>query len=369
MYNLVFSDGTGQRGVRNDGVSSNVYKLFLAARQIGGQNCFYDAGVGADPEDPIEAIGAKLFNLYAKATGRGITQNIRECYNFLIRSHRPDSRIGLFGFSRGAYTVRSVGGVLALCGIPDRHQGGIDLADGANPQSNELRSALVHEAVAIYQTGDGESKQHERTRLAQQYRENYRCSNVAPHVIGAFDTVAALGLPGLMDIFNPFKHRFHDTTLSSKVPFGIQALSVDENRRVFKPVLWDDAPVAGDQDINQQWFPGVHSDVGGGYQDARLSDFTLTWMASQCAHPDIAIEFDLSIAPPNPDILGAQGNERTGFGFFWLPGTRKKFVRTRARDDHRLCDPIEDRFDAAPLNYRPVALERHPRVIDFYQGA
>ncbi|MGI9463429.1 MAG: phospholipase effector Tle1 domain-containing protein, partial [Aestuariivirgaceae bacterium] len=260
MYNLVFSDGTGQRGVRKDGSSTNVHKLFVAARRVDAQTCFYDAGVGADPEKS-QGIGRWFSNLAAKATGLGITKNIRDCYDFLLRAQQPDRPIGLFGFSRGAYTVRSVGGVLTLCGIPAANQGSIDLTVENDPGSIAKRAELVKEAVEIYQRKSGGDGAQSREQMAARYRERYRCADANLKVIGAFDTVAALGLPGVMNIFNPLKHSFHDQFLSEKVPFGFQALSIDENREVFKPVLWEEVPAGVQQVINQQWFPGVHSDV------------------------------------------------------------------------------------------------------------
>lgn len=365
MYNLVFSDGTGQRGVRKDGSSTNVHKLFVAARRVGPQTCFYDAGVGADPEKS-HGIGRWFKNLAAKATGLGITENIRDCYDFLIRAQQPDRPIGLFGFSRGAYTVRSVGGVLTLCGIPAADQDGIDLTVENDPQSMVRRAELVKEAVKIYQTKSGGDGPESRKKMAENYREKYRCAEANLKVIGVFDTVAALGLPGVMNVFNPLKHAFHDQFLSEKVPFGFQALAVDENREVFKPVLWEEVPPGVDQVIDQQWFPGVHSDVGGGYHDPRLSDFSLMWMAEQCKRDGVAINFDFGPDSLHPDVLGTQHDERTGLGKFWSEGTREAFVRTFAVDDHQLCDPIEARYKAPHLDYRPRALHKHPRVLPFY---
>lgn len=133
-----------------------------------------------------------------------------------------------------------------------------------------------------------------------------------------------------------------------------------------EPLLWEEVPAGSDQIIDQQWFPGVHSDVGGGYFDPRLSDFSLMWMAEQCKRDDIAITFDFGPDSLHPDVLGAQHDERTNLGKFWSEGRREAFVRNVAVDDHQLCDPIEARYNAPHLNYRPRALHRHPRVLPFY---
>src|ERR1700730_9915462 len=125
---LIFSDGTGERGgLLFDERRSNIYKLFRATRcgpdssiNPSNQLAFYDPGIGTLP-DVIGFLGAiltKLYNLICKATGLGLTRNIVDCYAAIIRLWEPGDRIFLFGFSRGAYTVRCLGGVLAMCGVP-----------------------------------------------------------------------------------------------------------------------------------------------------------------------------------------------------------------------------------------------------------
>ena len=189
-----------------------------------------------------------------------------------------------------------------------------------------------------------------------------------PDVVGVFDTVRALGLPGVMNAANPWKHEFHDTELSVRVPVGLHALSIDENRKAFAPVLWDDVDAEGraaGQVIEQVWFPGVHSDVGGGYRDdRRLADLSLNWMLGRLR--DVA-RLHIPLTVTGDDLLlGAAHDERTGFGAFWLPGERK--VRGETVDRDALCEDIEVRFERYQPRYRPTPLGSHPRVKGFYQG-
>jgi uncharacterized protein (DUF2235 family) len=124
---LIFSDGTGQAGgVTFDENRSNIYKLFRATRcgpdsttDPSEQVAFYDPGLGS-PRDHFTFgwVGRKIYNLISQGTGFGITANITDCYAALIRLWRPGDRIYLFGFSRGAYTVRCLAAVIAYCGIP-----------------------------------------------------------------------------------------------------------------------------------------------------------------------------------------------------------------------------------------------------------
>ncbi len=366
-YNLVFSDGTGQRGVpdvngKPGAGATNIYKMYLAANQVQAQTCFYDPGLGSDPQLTLDWITWGK-NLVAKATGAGITRNIRETYEFLIMNDAPDRRIGLFGFSRGAYTVRSLGGLLGLCGIPAAMQGGTNIRGTAKAEVAR-RNALIDKAIGIYQDY-GEEKKHIRKANGAAFRAAYQCREVVPHVIGVFDTVQALGLPGITDVVNFFKHAFHDAELNPKVPFGFQALSIDEDRAIFSPQVWDQRKVAPTQSVEQVWFPGAHSDIGGGYDDRRLSDVTLDWMVAKCAQAGVGLRFPLDITPA-PSILGQHHTERTGWGMLWRKAHRGVKIGKFAVDLDPLATRIEDRFDAGPLGYRPEALLGHPRVKSYY---
>lgn len=367
----VFSDGTGQRGVRVDAGASNVFKLYEWARTEPSQPCFYDPGVGAEP-------GRKLSwtrwgrNLVGKATGAGITRNIRDGYEFLLCNWDPPgggspaaNRIAVFGFSRGAYTVRSLAAAITLCGIPARIQDGVDI--GARTREAEaLRLAILDEAIAIYQTAHGPEGAGERRRRAADFRRIYHCHDAPVHLVAVFDTVAALGLPGVMNLANPFRHIFHDHKLGASVPFGLQALSIDENRKVFAPVPWDESAASPGQVIEQVWFPGVHSDIGGGYADRGLSDLSLSWMLERCRRPDIGLRFDSGGYEFQASVTARQHDERTGMGVLWSRGDRTGKVLTASRDRDALCGEIETRFEAPELAYRPRPLGRHPRVGHYY---
>lgn len=127
---LILSDGTGMAGgITFDEDRTNIYKLFRATR-CGPDSCinpqqqvaFYDPGLGSPADGGFiwGTTGRRLYNLVSQATGLGITANIIDCYAAIIRLYRPGDRIFLFGFSRGAYTVRSLGAVIAQCGVPRR---------------------------------------------------------------------------------------------------------------------------------------------------------------------------------------------------------------------------------------------------------
>jgi uncharacterized protein (DUF2235 family) len=338
--NLVFlADGTGNSKVDKN-AKTNIAKLHDRARndvpgfwnfsataleaKLSGpgieQITSYDAGVGWEFGDWV-----------GKATGSGISRNIRDGYQFLMQFYEPDDRIFLFGFSRGAYTVRSLGGMLGLFGLPTRHQMDTDLR-----YDRALREKLSVDAYAVYKTGagEGEAGKKKRDKAAAAFRSQLAWNSQkgsdfaskaarAPYFIGVFDTVRSLGLPlGYRDWeLSLWPHRFHDHDLNPHVRHAYHALCIDDPRHAFHPTIWNEPTTAQQaepgtyqQDFEQVWFPGVHCDVGGGYSDARLSDITLKWMVERSLRPNHALLFKADpFAGLAPDAAGAIHDPRETF--------------------------------------------------------
>ncbi len=208
---VVFSDGTGQDGgVRPEQCLSNVYKLYRACR-VGPENAidpreqvaFYDAGLGTDVgATALSAPVRFVQKLLSSVTGRGITTNIVDCYEFIINHYEPEDRIFLIGFSRGAYTVRCIANLLMLCGVPT------SAPEGILPKFRKATRDIAAEAVfEVFEHGAGHPRgkyEDERVEKARRFREKYGSngaekdvSNAAPYFIGVFDTVAALGAKGI----------------------------------------------------------------------------------------------------------------------------------------------------------------------------
>ena len=312
---LIFSDGTGQAGgYMPDEARSNVYKLFRATRVCPDssidpklQLAFYDGGLGSRAESEAIKITwlRRVYNLLSQATGLGITQNIIDCYAEIIRVWQPGDRIYLFGFSRGAYTVRCVGGVLKYCGVPTAVSG--RRARAAAAARCEVGAAHRHRSrqarLPARRLDQGRSPTAlEREKRAARFRHKYfsgdaKVSNTAPYFIGAWDTIAdagrgdararaagialrrplrgprrwlarkrgsdgafwspflllGLGLPlalyaaaclrykGLVSL-RRYRQAFYDTRLNYAVRYARHALAIDENRASFACVPWDEEP-------------------------------------------------------------------------------------------------------------------------------
>ncbi len=375
---VVFSDGTNNAGSVSSEDSTNVWRLYKACPNTEGQQVtFYDAGLGSRPDaNEKETYLDWSYRYLSMATGLGISWNIRQCYDFLVQKYEPGDKVFLFGFSRGAYTVRSLGGVLSLCGIIRAQQDGLDLSTESEAAAAK-RFELVEKAYGVYQTGHGADRAAERKAAGRAFTQEYS-HEALPHFVGVWDTVSALGLPGTINILNPLRHKFHDAKLNSEVPFACQALSVDENRKAFAPVPWEGAAANG-QKIAQYWFPGVHSDVGGGYEDRGLADITLDWMVKQATSSGAGLIVDedalvFGNTPPDKWHTDDMHNERDGFfkrAFFW-EGLRS--ISTGALMEAGAPARIEEgtiahvtRKRAEEVDgYRPPPLKRHPDFSSFF---
>jgi uncharacterized protein (DUF2235 family) len=213
---LIFSDGTGQAGgIRPDQRLSNIYKLYRATRNGPDSNidpakqiAFYDPGLGsADVPSPGLLQLATIVRKYlSSALGVGLTRNAADCYEHILKVYEPGDRIFLFGFSRGAYTVRTVAGVLNLCGVPVK-----DAEGNPIPRAGRALRKIADEAVHyVYEHGAGRERakyEPEREEKARRFRVKYGTEdsetghnargNAPPYFIGVFDTVAALGASGI----------------------------------------------------------------------------------------------------------------------------------------------------------------------------
>jgi uncharacterized protein (DUF2235 family) len=294
---VICADGTWNvpdRIDRGQVCPSNVAKLALAVspRDAAGrpQPIFYDKGVGTGPFD----------RLLGGAFGWGLSDKIKLAYQFICDQYEPGDELFLFGFSRGAYTVRSTAGLIRQCGVLKR----------------EYRS-LIDDAYGLYRRRDDAS--HPAAVESQLFRKSY-AEEVRIDFIGVWDTVGALGIPvGVPWLPVTWVHlinqrwEFHDVKLSSYVRNAYQALAIDERRPQFQPTLWEQQPQATDQTMEQVWFAGVHSNVGGGYQDHGLSDLALLWMVEKAAACGLAFDQDYLRENLAPNPLGELRDSRTGF--------------------------------------------------------
>jgi uncharacterized protein (DUF2235 family) len=242
---------------------TNVYKLYKSLTISADQMPFYDDGVGAD--------GNPILKLLGGAFGTGLWKKIKEGYTKIAHVYESGDSVYLFGFSRGAYTARSLAGMIAACGLPTKN----------------FTDDLVDTAFDAYRDKD------DRQSILQKLQG---CDMEAAKItmVGVWDTVGSLGIPSAIGAVDPIAYGFLDTGLNPAILNAYQALAIDEKRAEFPPTLWTSAPAPG-QSLEQVWFCGVHSDVGGGEPDdlpgtTALSDITLSWMMSKASALGLQID-------------------------------------------------------------------------------
>ena len=346
---IICCDGTWNRAdqvANGEPCPTNVVKLAyrVAKRDTMGvpQIVYYDHGVGT---------GNTIDRMTGGAFGRGLEENIHDAYRFLIANYEKGDEIFLFGFSRGAFTARSLAGMVRNCGI------------------------LKREAVAEYRNAIGlyrdraSDPNHENSR---RFRGSFSIcgdESVKIRMIGVWDTVGALGIPiqalGLRRMTRS-RHQFHDTELSSSVEYGFHALAIDERRGAFKPTLWADAPK--DHTVEQVWFAGVHSDIGGGYPVAGLSDIALQWMMKKASQVAGLAFADFPGHPLHPEPRADRHVSRKGI-YRLAPSYNRPIglrvdLKGNRTDQHdstqRVHDSVLERWEADP-GYRP------PQLMEYFQ--
>ena len=248
------ADGTWDSSASN----TNVYILYKALKTTAQQQPFYDDGVGAD--------GNLFLKLTGGAFGLGLWLAVKKGYTAIAQVYEEGDEVFLFGFSRGAYTARSIGGMIAAVGLPP----------------GTFDDSLVEEAFTAYRDRD-----HRADILASLAK--YRLANATIKMIGVWDTVGSLGIPAMFGGVDPLLYGFLDTALHPDVQHACQALAIDERRAEFPATLWTSPPASG-QTIEQVWFSGVHCDVGGSYPETGLSDITLSWMMNKGKALGLAFE-------------------------------------------------------------------------------
>lgn len=285
---VILLDGTWNDQLDNTNVWR--FKVMVSARSTDGaeQRVFYHPGVGTHWYDRFRG----------GVFGQGLYENVQTAYQWLLENYEPNDEVSIFGFSRGAYTGRSLGGMITKCGL---------LVPGA-PLS-------LRQVFALYRLGDRLRPLYHLEYLKRTGMQNeppfnreeallLECSNRIPiKMIGVWDTVGALGIPvGVFTGINRRDYGFLHTRLSNIFERSYQALAVDEQRKEYDATLWTrfvpkvpDRPVRAatarprsDQVVEQRWFLGAHSNVGGGYPNDPLVQLSLEWMRGKAEAAGLA---------------------------------------------------------------------------------
>ncbi|MEN6330867.1 MAG: DUF2235 domain-containing protein [Smithella sp.] len=315
---VICSDGTGNSAIKGRG--TNVFKLFEAIDLNGHrtnpelvpQVAFYDDGVGTENFKPVK--------IFAGATGFGLSRNVKQLYKELVRIYEPGDRIFLFGFSRGAFTVRTLADLIDKCGILEAKK--LTTADELEKMVRKVYGVYrKYYRTAFMELFLGKPDQS----VTQQFKDSY-CHrfNVTIAFIGVWDTVDAVGIPfHLGDFINLvfYRFKFPDYYLSKSVEHACHALAIDDERHSFHPLLWNQDK-GDDERIEQVWFVGAHSNVGGGYPKHGISLVALDWMLQKAGNLQLRIlASDKKLYREHMNVDDKIYDPRAGLGIFyrWKP--------------------------------------------------
>jgi uncharacterized protein (DUF2235 family) len=383
---VICCDGTGNE-IRTN--LSNVLKLYRCVDKSMGQTVFYDPGIGTIGMDSEWQGGKQLKEVFSQATGAGLYKNILDAYKFLIDTYEPGDNIYMFGFSRGAYTVRALGGFINLIGLLKPEQ-----------------TNLADYALKAYK--DSSSKQD--LSIGWRFGHVMDTRHVPIKFMGVWDTVNSVIVP--RRDHHLFKLEFERLPYSMQNPdveVFRQALAIDEKRRMFRPKEWREPGIyqpdpwkdetSKSQDIKQVWFAGDHSDIGGGYPEAEsgLAKLPLKWMIDEAEKAGLRFDHKMvshivggesepgahnycsedPLAPLHNSLHGAwnllewvpksvkerEWPERKSFMGWYLPGGEPRYIP----DDAIVDRSVFERMQKDP-SYRPPNLPAHYRVEEHSQA-
>jgi uncharacterized protein (DUF2235 family) len=403
---IVLADGTGNSAAKL--FKTNVWRLYQAL-DLGDhptgdlfpgevdQIAYYHDGVGTSSFRPLALLGG--------AFGWGLKRNLLDLYKFLCRNYEEGDRIHAFGFSRGAFTVRLLIGMVADQGLV-RSTSDRDLEYYARDAYRAYRRrfpgrvrgfGLRWQKAVVTALRDGRDAvirllRHIHGRGV--YRKQRNCPIDTIAFVGVFDTVAAYGMPiaeltrGIDRWVWPLS--MPNYALSPKVARARHALSLDDERDAFHPLLWDeraerdmiDAGTVRPDRLQQVWFPGVHSDVGGGYPDDAAASVTLEWMIGHAASAGLRFRRDaLAALTLARSASGPLHDSRRGLAGYYRyqprrltanldpPSPSTLIMRDPDLDGHGLLTSVTvhesaiERLSFGTEHYAPIVLPDHFEVV------
>ncbi len=388
---VLFSDGTGNSSAKL--FKTNVWRMYeaidlgataIASRQI----VYYDEGVGNSGFRPLAILGGVF--------GWGLKRNVLDLYAFLCRNYNEGDQIYAFGFSRGAFTIRVLVGLIAKQGVVD-YKDERDLAHQAedayraHTRDRAPRFLPMRWLLPLWRYLISFLRLGKRKLLKQRLYDVEK--NFKPRVrfVGLWDTVAAYGGP-IVELVRAFDDwirplSLRNQVLSDKVDFGRQAFALDDERDAFHPVPWDEPRGTDRERIKQVWFAGAHADVGGGYPDDSLAYVSLAWMMEEARLAGLGLREDKVVeANRVANAFGPIHDPRAGFGSYYRyqprivgayveppePGTESQEDPELKNQGLNQCawvhQSVIHRITAGTDGYAPITLPKDFRIVDHGPG-
>lgn len=291
------------------------------------QIVYYHDGIGTE--------GGPVDRLSDGAFGHGMEDNIRTLYRFIVYNHEPGDELYFFGFSRGAFTVRSLAGLMNRIGLIGKYD-----------------DYYVPEIYSCYETNKGPD-----TPEWRQAFHNVKSLRPCPPIkmIGVWDTVGALGAPGVLGQWvNRGKYEYHDIGLFATIGNAYHALAIDEKRRPFAADLWT-RPANWAGVLEQAWFAGVHSNIGGGYSPDGLANEALHWIVEKAEKLGLAVD-SAYLAHFEPHY-GSVLHDSMSMKYRLMGGPKARAIGEHRPDGECVHQSAIDRMNNPPSAYSPESLK------------
>lgn len=291
------------------------------------QVVYYHEGVGTD---------AGLDKVTGGAFGSGMAKNVRALYRFLVYNFEPGDELYFFGFSRGAFTVRTLAGFMNKVGLLQK--------------DDEYYTAEIY---GLYQS----STPSDSPKWQHAFR-NIEGTRPCPPIkyIGVWDTVGALGAPGAIgQLFNRNKYKYHDIGLNLHIEHAFHALAIDERRKPFAPSLWI-KPNGWSGTLEQAWFAGVHSNVGGSYSPDGLANEALHWMVEKAE--DQGLEFDKPFLEHYQPVFNSVLNDSMTI-MYRIAGPHTRVIGEHAAHNEAIHQSVIDRLNLPECRYDSLEVREY----------
>lgn len=270
------------------------------------------------------------------AFGSGMSRNVRALYRFLVYNFEPGDELFFFGFSRGAFTVRTLAGFMHKVGLLQK--------------DDEYYTPAIYELYQSSTPTDSAEWQH-AFRHIQGTRP---CPPIL--FIGVWDTVGALGAPGMLgQLLNRNKYKYHDIGLNQTIQHAYHALAIDERRKPFAPSLWA-KPAGWNGRLEQVWFAGVHSNVGGSYHPDGLANEALHWMVEKAENH--GLEFDGAFLQHYRPCFNSLLVDSMTFKYKVM-GPHIRPIGQQSAGEEALHQSVVDRHNLAACAYDPPNLQEY----------
>lgn len=346
-------------------IPSNVTRISQAIKPTSSdgvqQVVFYQAGIGSTGNFINKIIGG--------ATAEGLSENIRTAYSFIALNYSTGDEIYLFGFSRGAFTARSIAGLIDGVGLLTKQ--GLDYLAEVFKDFEHREDPNYKPAYPDTPIVDKPSALDPRYKAGLKKKGLSRL-DIPIKVVGVWETVGSLGIPRIewlerlrLQTKSTKEFLFYDTSLNNNIEHAFQALALDEHRAAFSPAVWE-KPRGNETNLRQVWFSGVHTNIGGGYADQGQANITLAWMMSQVSsfidfdqdyiideYEETVKHYEETEQKPRPWSFGKIYRSFTGF--YVLAGRT-----TRTPGAYARVDPNTGRSTGKPL--RQTNEYVHPSV-------